>query len=323
MVEIHFLNVGHGDCAIIKFPSGRIAMIDINDSNVLDEESKAELTEYEKSQSQISALYTALYPLGISGQISLKSYEDLLVDPVDYFAKKFPQQSIFRFIATHPDMDHLSGLYRLTDIFKIPIWNFWDTRHEKEFSPEDFEGQKYDYKDWLKYKHLRDGGGGITVLKLRTGAKNIYYEEDGIEIWTPNEHLEQLAGNNDDQNHLSYVLHIKHGKNNIILGGDATQEVWSHLHENFNGIFPKISLLKASHHGRKNGYHQPSVEAMSPTFTIVSVGKKPKTDASDLYGQYSGGVFSTRFHGTIVAKCWLDGTIWLYDHQGNRLDLQK
>ena len=32
-----------------------------------------------------------------------------------------------------------------------------------------------------------------------------------------------------------------------------------------------ITVLKASHHGRKTGYHQPSVKEMSPWLTITSV----------------------------------------------------
>jgi competence protein ComEC len=32
MLRIHFLNVGHGDCTIISHPSGRLTMIDINNS---------------------------------------------------------------------------------------------------------------------------------------------------------------------------------------------------------------------------------------------------------------------------------------------------
>jgi hypothetical protein len=36
-VELHFLNVGHGDCTFIDLPSGRLMMIDINNSKSLPE----------------------------------------------------------------------------------------------------------------------------------------------------------------------------------------------------------------------------------------------------------------------------------------------
>lgn len=34
--------------------------------------------------------------------------------------------------------------------------------------------------------------------------------------------------------------------------------------------------------------------------TVVSVGKKPETDVSNKYRQYSQEVWSTRWHGTIT-----------------------
>ena len=43
MLKIHFLNVGHGDCTLLEFPSGRTTLIDINNSKVVDEETEKEL----------------------------------------------------------------------------------------------------------------------------------------------------------------------------------------------------------------------------------------------------------------------------------------
>jgi beta-lactamase superfamily II metal-dependent hydrolase len=60
--------------------------------------------------------------------------------------------------------------------------------------------------------------------------------------------------------------------------------------------------LKASHHGRASGYYQPAVAAMKPEYTIVSVGKKPPTDASNKYRAYSNNVWSTRWKGDIVVN---------------------
>jgi hypothetical protein len=46
---------------------------------------------------------------------------------------------------------------------------------------------------------------------------------------------------------------------------------------------------------------------MSPQYTIVSVGKKPETDASNKYRQYCDNVWSTRWHGNIVLTIQPDG----------------
>jgi hypothetical protein len=44
-LTFHVLNVGQGDCTIIKFPSGRVAMVDIDNLRVLDKDTAAELVE--------------------------------------------------------------------------------------------------------------------------------------------------------------------------------------------------------------------------------------------------------------------------------------
>ncbi len=44
MIRIHFLNVGHGDCIVIEFKdSNRVAVIDINMTEDMDDSTKEEL----------------------------------------------------------------------------------------------------------------------------------------------------------------------------------------------------------------------------------------------------------------------------------------
>jgi competence protein ComEC len=104
----------------------------------------------------------------------------------------------------------------------------------------------------------------------------------------------------------SYVIWFQYAGIKVVLGGDATEAVWQSIHKQYGNNL-KCHVLKASHHGRDSGYHQPAVEAMSPQYTIVSVGKKPETDASDNYLQYSDHVWSTRWRGNIVLTIQPDG----------------
>jgi competence protein ComEC len=81
------------------------------------------------------------------------------------------------------------------------------------------------------------------------------------------------------------VLFIQIGACNIVLGGDATEETWKEIYERRRGEFPKIHLLKTSHHGRKSGYHLESVKAMNPDVTVLSVGElKGKHDELAMSG---------------------------------------
>ena len=85
---------------------------------------------------------------------------------------------------------------------------------------------------------------------------------------------------------------------------------------NFYGARLKSDVLKASHHGRDTGYHQTAVKLIAPQLTIVSVGLKPDTDASNKYLQQTGKrVPSTRYHGNIEVRIGDDGSLqWFVDH---------
>ena len=107
---------------------------------------------------------------------------------------------------------------------------------------------------------------------------------------------------------MSYVLLIVYGKHKIVLGGDAEEDTWKFITEKYPKLIENVRILKASHHGRDSGYYQPAVKLMSPEFTIVSVGKKPSTDATNKYKQYSPNVFSTRWKGNILFELNADGT---------------
>ena len=76
MLKIDFINVGKGNCTIIKFPSNKIAIVDIDNSRIKDK-------------------------------------DDILQDPIEFLDNEYPNKSIFRFILTHPDMDHMSGINEL------------------------------------------------------------------------------------------------------------------------------------------------------------------------------------------------------------------
>jgi competence protein ComEC len=43
MLRVHFLNVGHGDCTIVEHHSGRLTMIDVNNSQDYDAETFGEV----------------------------------------------------------------------------------------------------------------------------------------------------------------------------------------------------------------------------------------------------------------------------------------
>jgi beta-lactamase superfamily II metal-dependent hydrolase len=141
---------------------------------------------------------------------------------------------------------------------------------------------------------------------------NDFWGPDGIEILAPNDDLISIAKEKNNQNIMSYVFLIRYGQTKIILGGDAEADTWKYLAENKSDLLKDVSILKASHHGRDSGYYESALEIMQPKCTIVSVGKKPNTDASNKYRKHSENVWSTRWKGNIVFECEDNGKITYY-----------
>ncbi len=298
MFEVHFLNVGHGDCIVIRHASGRISVIDINNGQSLDQLSFQELAgQYQLPYSKIAS--GSFHESLRRGILCESGYNIKLTNPVDFLVKRYSQQGIFRYIQTHPHMDHMRGLY---DLYRsgIIITNFWDVRHN--FQP-DLQTDS-DRDNWNEYEQHRCGYRNTTLLYLTQGAAgqffNAHSDGDGIEVlWPTAEYVNELYKQGDiNPNNLSYVLRVTYQGVKFIFGGDAEQYVWQELVETY-GKNLKCDVLKASHHGRDTGYCEEAVRLMKPQYTIVSVGKKPNTDAYNEYSRYSENVWSTRWKGTI------------------------
>lgn len=112
MSKIHFLNVDEGDCSIIEHDNEHVTMIDICCGNI---EGTIEKT-----------FSSAMTTEGVKGNFRQKEHPN---NPISYL-KRIGVKSIFRYIQTHPDMDHMDGLDVLSKSFEI--YNFWDIQNDKQ-----------------------------------------------------------------------------------------------------------------------------------------------------------------------------------------------
>lgn len=324
-LKIHFLNVGHGDCTFIELPRGRLMMIDINNSKSLPYEDEVALAAAQNLDLfQFKSLEIAK---SAAGTYLNKSWEDhyksLLVDPVDYYREHFIGRTIFRYIQTHPDLDHISGLYRFFWQEKFPLENFWDTDHTKEVEEEDCKASPFDYANWLAYQVLRAGQGPDNTehkphYKYRDQSGS-YWTEDSVQILSPTPSLVAACNERDESNDLSYVLKLAYGGRTVIFPGDAEKRAWDSILDHYSASDLDCDILKASHHGRRSGYHDDAVKVMDPGIVLCSVGKKPSTDASADYAKHGANVLSTRYHGTITVTMWRDGEVWVTNRNGKRI----
>jgi competence protein ComEC len=318
-LTVHFLNVGRGDCTIIEFPSGRVGMVDIDNLKSLDPKSEKEyLEEYRKSFEYQFARQRNPPDALRSERNFIKRKVAGVTDPFKYYDRVIGStRDVFRMIITHPDMDHMTGLYRLHELEPLKdIVNFWHVGpydfNLANTTTEEWASCPYDRRDWVTYKKLRRSGDYPRSLQVVRGDG--YGDEDGVEIWAPTEELKELALERGDKgsNIVSMVLKLSYRGRSILLGGDATcEETWPHIYQITD--MTDIDVLKASHHGRRSGYYGPAVKEMSPWLTITSVAAR-KHDATENYRRYSEHTVSLRDAGDIAITIGDDGVLYYPPH---------
>lgn len=262
MATIHFLNVGEGDCIIVQHNSDRVSMIDISCGN---------LTEIQESSNRLIKS-SGLVGSNTGGNFNMKAYP---TKPQNYLAT-LGIKSIWRFILTHPDMDHLDGFNSLMD--EIAVYNFWHSGANKP--KPDFAGYNgYKEVDWDRYVNVRDEkDAGITTLKVLAGKVFKYANEDdngcggdGLQIIAPTQSLVDDANASGDFNDCSYVILYRTGGFKIIFSGDSHDATWEHILENYTEDVSDCDVLIAPHHGRDSGRSWDFLDVLKPRLTLFGV----------------------------------------------------
>lgn len=257
MTRVHFLNVGNGDCSIIQHDSRRVSMIDICKGNISDLEVKR-------------GLYARLGSAMSIRQASTNHMKDYPTNPVRYCTER-GINSIFRFILTHPDMDHMDGLKNFFG--QIPFANFWHPGIKKQKPP--FEGQQFLEEDWDFYQQLVDHKvDRVKVLSNLAGVTFEYANKgdiggqgDCLHIVSPNEDIVKEASTSEQPNSASYVLVLDTEDGKIIFGGDSEDKSWDYILQKHSNLVKDCAVLIAPHHGRKQDSYK-FLDVLKPRLTL-------------------------------------------------------
>jgi len=256
--KIHCLNVKQGDCFIIERASGRVTMIDICCGNLEEKSILDEIFDFSSSQN-------------VPGDYGMR---DNPTNPIDYLLDCGITE-IWRFVLTHPDMDHMDGLERLFS--EKTVHNFWDCGIRRD--APDFE-KETDYKeeDWKFYEQIINGQiSGVNIISPKAGSHGKYWSADNdqgeghgdyLSIISPTSELLQSINESGDINDASYVIVYRSSAGNIIFPGDSNDKTWEHILANYKGLVSNAAILFAPHHGRKSDRDYSFLDVVKPRLSF-------------------------------------------------------
>lgn len=208
-------------------------------------------------------------------------------DPIRYLGNR---TDLFRYVQTHPDMDHMDGLAALAR--KCTITNFWDTANTKprpDFSSRYAKGKP---EDWDAYQRLRQNAKhnyrGLSSATLQGGGQLPY----GLYTLHPTQEAIRNANSSGEWNNSAYVLLLKDRGFKALIAGDIDDGVWQELHtwasrnSMARALFSNICVFKVSHHGRRSGYCGANwLHLTNPKEIVISKGSVPGEQSA--YGNYA------------------------------------
>lgn len=190
-------------------------------------------------------------------------------------ASKF--KGIKRFISTHPDEDHISGLCDLDD--ELNLLNFYRVDNSANKDPES--------EDFKRYKSLRDDDKKSFALKKGCNRKwmnqgNTERGSSGLSCYWPIESNEkfkkvlQLVENGGSPNNLSPIIRYSvEDSGSFLWMGDLESDMQEEAYKNIS-VTP-TTIVFAPHHGRKSGkIPKDFLNALSPR--LIVVGEAPSED---------------------------------------------
>jgi len=160
-------------------------------------------------------------------------------------------------VATHLDSDHVGGLIEVLKQYEIGAL----------FMPKPEDEDKAFY---LKELNKIIASQNIKVYYLSRGFQLAIEPGIGIYVLSPEPDSKLKAGDNDK----SIVFRLVFNKASFLFTGDISQGVEKNLLA--ENIILDSDVLKIAHHGSKYSNSPEFLSAVSPLFSIISVGRNNK-----------------------------------------------
>lgn len=200
----------------------------------------------------------------------------------------FADRSIDIVIGTHPDADHIGGLYYVLRNYEV----------ETVFEP----GSKSESKIYQSFRNeiskqkipyiLARRGTAIVLDKKNNVVLHILYPDEDPVGW--------------ETNASSVVATLSYGDEKVLLTGDSPIEKELYLLEKDSKKL-QADILKIGHHGSRTSSSKDFLHAVDPTLGIISAGVNnsyghPHPEVIALLNELGIEYLETSKEGTIICK---------------------
>ncbi|MBI2099239.1 MBL fold metallo-hydrolase [Candidatus Uhrbacteria bacterium] len=203
-------------------------------------------------------------------------------------------------VLTHPHLDHLYGLLEILKNYQVKEVLTAGVRHDT-----------ISYKEWeraLKEENIKITAAAVPEVFNFGGAE--------IKVLAPEQDLgnsrivRDLPGEGGGLNDTSIVLLVDYGENEILLMGDAGEEIEKKIMDKFD---LRADILKVGHHGSKYSSGAEFVKEVSPAYAVISSGAgnkygHPHFRTLRTLSRAAAAVYRTDTDGTVTAHG--DGRTW-------------
>lgn len=193
-------------------------------------------------------------------------------------------------VLTHPDADHIGGAPVI--ITKFGIGQLFLSNYEKDNKTT----QKV--RDAMQYK-------GLTASDYQVG--------DTFALGNASFTILGPAKEYADSNNASIVIMVQNGNNRFLFTGDCEAEAEADLIA--SGADLSADVYLAGHHGSDTASSQAFMDAVSPTYAVISCGEgnsygHPHAEVLNRFRSMGIQVFRTDEQGSVIAESDGTGITW-------------
>jgi len=236
-LDVHFINVGQGDAAVIRFPNEQIMIVDA----------------------------------GTNTNASRDAFSNYLRTHIFSGTTQSSQRVVDYFVATHSHADHIGAGYYLLANYDVrhvvrPI-SF--TQYEITNNVPATFGLTYPFvvHNTVLFQNFTGRlNQSSTSVSIPYRGKTWNVGGADIKFLSPHGHYF------DAINRTSAIFTVTFAGRTIMFTGDSYVACEVDMLAFFGNTMPSVDILDVSHHGSTTSTSQAFIDAISPTYAVIQVG---------------------------------------------------